>query len=200
MSHTIQAALPVRPAVLMVIALHAALVVALAMNFRYIDREKELPDPQLVPVAPEEVDPRPAPDRNALGPVTFDPVTPVPTEPDVPVDPSAADSTQLAQQPLANAMGPSTPSIWSRPQIVDQTDIPYPAERGVKPEGTVRLRLLIGIDGRPLQIVLGVSSGHPALDRAALNAVAHWRFKPRLRNGQPVESWAEMPIVFRLEN
>src|SRR5882672_10565789 len=126
MSQTIQAAQPVRPAVLAVVALHGALVVALAMNLKYIDREKTLPDPEIVPVAPEEVDPRSAPDRNALGPVIFDPVTPAPMEPDVPVDPSTVDNTQLAQQPLADAIGPSTSPIWSRPQIVDQTDIPYP--------------------------------------------------------------------------
>lgn len=200
MSHTIQAALPVRPAVLTVIALHAALVVALAMNLKSIDRRPEPEDPTWVPVPPVVVDPRPAPDQNALGPTTFDRVMPRPTQPDVPIDQSTPETTQPAQDPLAGAVSPTPVFVWSRAEVVDRTEIPYPMERGVKPEGIVRLRLLIGTDGRPLQIVLGISSGYPSLDRAALRAVAHWRFKPRLLNGQPVESWAEMPVVFRLVN
>jgi len=200
MSQTFQAALPVRPAVLAVIALHAALVVGIAMNFRYIVSKDKTPDIETFDVPLSDVDPRPEPDRNMLAPMTLDRVMPMPAEPDVPVDQSAAQNSQPVQQPPGDAISQPKAFVWTRPQIVDQTEIPYPTDGGVQPEGIVHLRLRIGIDGRPLEVVLGASSGHRALDRAALKAVAHWRFKPRLLNGQPVESWAEMPIVFRLEN
>jgi protein TonB len=116
------------------------------------------------------------------------------------MDQLPSEDTTPVSQPAGDAISPSKPLVWAQPLVVDWTDIPYPTERGVRPEGTVRLRLRIGIDGQPLEVLLGASSGYVALDRAALKAVAHWRFKPRLLNGQPVESWAEMPIVFRLEN
>ncbi len=87
-----------------------------------------------------------------------------------------------------------------KPQILEQTEIPYPTIGLIKPEGTVRLRLRIGVNGRPTEVAVGTSSGYVALHRAAIKAVAHWRFKPRMLDGNLVESWVEMPIVFRLRN
>ena len=51
--------------------------------------------------------------------------------------------------------------------------------------GIVRLRIIVGTDG--VVKFLEVLSGHPALARAALDAVRQWRYEPTTLNGQPIE-------------
>jgi outer membrane biosynthesis protein TonB len=38
----------------------------------------------------------------------------------------------------------------------------------------------------------------PALDGAALDCIARWRFNPALKDGKPVAVIAQMPITFLL--
>jgi protein TonB len=38
----------------------------------------------------------------------------------------------------------------------------------------------------------------PVLDEAALKCVRTWRFKPALKNGQPVSTLALSPLTFRV--
>ncbi|MCX7891033.1 MAG: energy transducer TonB [Burkholderiales bacterium] len=66
-------------------------------------------------------------------------------------------------------------------------------------EGTVMLRVLVTPDGRPGKVQLERSSGSPALDSAALEAVERWRFVPARRGSESVEAWVLVPLVFRLE-
>jgi protein TonB len=76
---------------------------------------------------------------------------------------------------------------------------PYPSEarrRGW--EGTVLLMVEILESGRPERITIKESSGHSVLDEAALGAVERWTFVPAQRDGKPVRSVAEVPIVFSL--
>ena len=73
----------------------------------------------------------------------------------------------------------------------------YPAEarsRGV--EGSVELRAKVGRTGQ----VVGVTplSGPWLLFPAAVAAVREWRYEPTYVNGDPVETSAEITIVFRL--
>jgi TonB family protein len=73
----------------------------------------------------------------------------------------------------------------------------YPTEarsRGV--EGSVELRAKVGRTGQ----VLGVTpvSGPWLLFPAAVAAVREWRYEPTYVNGDPVETWADVTIVFRL--
>jgi protein TonB len=53
-------------------------------------------------------------------------------------------------------------------------------------------------NGRPERITIRQSSGHPILDEAAQGAVGRWMFIPAQREGKPVKSVAEVPIVFSL--
>jgi periplasmic protein TonB len=63
-------------------------------------------------------------------------------------------------------------------------------------EGTVELRAIISIDGtvRDLQVL----SGDPVLARAALSAVAQWRFRPTLLNGNAVEVITFVTVNFHI--
>jgi protein TonB len=65
-------------------------------------------------------------------------------------------------------------------------------------EGRVRVRALIGEDGRPQEVTLGKTSGDSALDAAAMDAVRHWRFEPATRNGMAVRAWMNVPVEFKL--
>ena len=55
----------------------------------------------------------------------------------------------------------------------------------------------IGSNGDLLDPVIK-SASQPAFGEAALRAVKLWRFLPRVKNGYPVETVADVPIVFTL--
>jgi TonB family protein len=65
-------------------------------------------------------------------------------------------------------------------------------------EGTVVLRVLVDEEGRSKSLTVSRSSGFEALDKAALNTVRRWRFNAARDGDQHVESWVNIPIVFRL--
>jgi periplasmic protein TonB len=62
--------------------------------------------------------------------------------------------------------------------------------------GTVRLRAIISTDGTIQH--LEVLSGNPILARAAVNAVEHWRYRPTLLSGVPVEVETYISVNFVL--
>jgi protein TonB len=66
-------------------------------------------------------------------------------------------------------------------------------------EGRVLIRVSVLGNGRVASAKVTRSSGHSSLDRAALKAVKHWRFRPALRSGKPVTATLTVPVVFRLE-
>lgn len=76
---------------------------------------------------------------------------------------------------------------------------PYPLvarRRGL--QGTVRLEVLVGRDGRVRDLKLAESSGHADLDDAALRAVRDWRFVPARRGGEPVDAPVIVPVRFQI--
>ena len=83
------------------------------------------------------------------------------------------------------------------PELVDAPKPAYPEwarEAGV--EGKVLLRVLVGKDGRPRKVI--ETGGVRALGEDAAKAVMRWTFHPALSNGNPIEVWVEVPVVFRL--
>ena len=73
----------------------------------------------------------------------------------------------------------------------------YPPEAGrARIEGTVVLMAVIGTDGSVKDV--GVESGLPILAQAAIDAVKQWRYKPYMKDGQPVEVDSRITINFTL--
>jgi len=74
----------------------------------------------------------------------------------------------------------------------------YPdlAKKG-RVQGTVRLKLVIGKDGKVATVSL--ISGHPFLVPAAMDAVKRWVYAPTLLNGMPVEVETEVDVDFALK-
>ena len=65
-------------------------------------------------------------------------------------------------------------------------------------QGTVRLSVLVGADGKTKEVKIKVSSGFERLDRAAREAVLGWTFVPGKRAGVPEEMWYDLPMPFKL--
>jgi protein TonB len=91
-------------------------------------------------------------------------------------------------------------TIPAHPDPFGQTPPDYPAasrERGE--EGEVLLSIHILADGFPDSVVVTKSSGYPALDKAARDAVLRWHFIPALRGGVPVDCTLTDYILFQLQ-
>ncbi|HSD17612.1 MAG TPA: TonB family protein [Thermomonas sp.] len=70
-------------------------------------------------------------------------------------------------------------------------------QRGIT--GTVLLQVLVGIDGRPLEVTVAQSSGSRELDEAArAQVLKRWSFQPASKNGQAVQAIGMVPIQFAL--
>ena len=66
---------------------------------------------------------------------------------------------------------------------------------------TVLLQVLVGLDGRPLEVSIARSSGHRELDEAArAQVLKRWSFQPATRNGQSVQAIGMVPIEFALKD
>ena len=66
--------------------------------------------------------------------------------------------------------------------------------------GTVTLQVLVGIDGRPLEVSVVQSSGHRELDEAArAQVLKRWSFRPATRDGQAIQAIGMVPIQFSLQ-
>ncbi|MET0809037.1 MAG: energy transducer TonB [Pseudoxanthomonas sp.] len=62
--------------------------------------------------------------------------------------------------------------------------------------GVSTLKVLVGVEGKPVEVALIGSSGQSALDAAAQKAVPAWIFEPATRNGQPVSQSIQVPVKF----
>ena len=65
--------------------------------------------------------------------------------------------------------------------------------------GLVTLRFLINKDGTVKKVVVIESSGHNALDEAALFAMSKCLFRPYMADGTPVEGWTTVKFVWAPE-
>jgi len=75
----------------------------------------------------------------------------------------------------------------------------YPFEsRRRKEEGVVTLAVTLNPQGEVAEIAIRESSGWDRLDDAALQAVRRWRWRPQMRDGQPVSVRGLVEIPFRL--
>lgn len=67
-------------------------------------------------------------------------------------------------------------------------------------EGIVTIQALISISGYPQSPSILKSSGYPALDRAALNAMQKARFVPIHKTAKPIESQMTLTFRFQIED
>ena len=76
----------------------------------------------------------------------------------------------------------------------------YPsASRRLEEEGSVKLKFLVGTDGKVIDSQVEKSSGFRRLDEAARQGLLKCQFKPASVGGIPQQSWATMTYTWRLE-
>jgi len=144
----------------------------------------EEPPPPVIP--PLEKKPDPKPEQK---PVQKKPPAPVPQ---APVDNQPQQATPRA------ASAPRTISASQLGFLVPPNPI-YPARsRKVGEQGTVMVRVLVDVAGRPSQVSLQTSSGHPPLDESAVSAVRAAQFRPYAEGGMAQAVWVLVPINFVL--
>lgn len=174
--------------------------------------EVKLEPPQPLPMAPPpQPEPQPEtrkslPQRKVAPPqpderkvVLSLPEPQVPAETSFPVPaPKAAEPSPAPEQKsqVASAPLPVTGAAYLRNPAPA-----YPmAARRAGEQGTVMLRVLVTTEGLPARVDLQKSSGSAHLDRAAIETVKGWRFKPARRGNEAVEGWVDVPVVFNLRD
>jgi protein TonB len=77
----------------------------------------------------------------------------------------------------------------------------YPSsELRAQRDGQVRVRVLIGVDGRVKEVQQLDATSTAFFEVTKRQALGKWRFKPASRGGVPEESWKVMNVRFELEN
>lgn len=84
---------------------------------------------------------------------------------------------------------------------ITATPPPYPrVDARVGTQGTVMLKVLVGVDGKPIEVAIQQSSGSKSLDRSAREHVLkHWLFQPAMRDGKAVRAYGVVPVVFSMQ-
>lgn len=114
---------------------------------------------------------------------------PAPTPSPTPTDAVAGNAFPPA--------GPAMPGSDGPPQPISSPPPRYPpAALRNGDSGTVVLRVQVGADGVPTRVEVAETSRVRLLDRAAVEAVGRWRFRPAQRNGQAVAGEVRLPISF----
>lgn len=65
-------------------------------------------------------------------------------------------------------------------------------------QGEVLISVYVGTDGKVKEAKVKKQSGAKSLDKAALKAFSLCTFKPAMKNGEPQESWYDIPYEFVL--
>ncbi len=195
-------------------------VAPLLVDFITIEQPKpEAPPPQ--PPPPPKPRPQPVP-RPAAPPVLAAPPAPaaelpapfvVPPPPPEPVPvvtaPLAPPAPPKPPAPLAPPAPPAPPPpAPPAPRVIPASNVAYTtpppievplASRRMGEQGTVQLRVLVGIDGLPKTVTVQRSSGHVRLDEQAVWAMQRARFKPQTDDGVPIEWIVIAPLQYEIE-
>lgn len=98
---------------------------------------------------------------------------------------------------------PSFTPYTSAPRIVNAAEVQKvlaqeypPLLRDAGIGGTVVVHLYVDVTGNPVNVLLDRSSGHAALDKAALRAAKSFNFSPAKNREETVPAWIRLPITF----
>lgn len=106
---------------------------------------------------------------------------------------------EIPQFQLNGGDDPFGGGLDAPPQPTSKIPPTYPSSllsKGVG--GRVLVSCTIDASGRVVATSIKESSGHPDLDKAAINAVNRWKFKPGTRGGKNVKSVALVPFNFEV--
>lgn len=159
----------------------------------------EPPRPRPRADSPTAAEPRPnAPDPliKTDAPNSTDTTTEItpglpPLAPPAEVGPTAAADPPLAALPLVGAA--------PDPRFAGDFQPAYPAaELRAQRDGSVAVRVLIGVDGRVKAVEPVRATSDAFFQATRRQALAKWRFRPATRGGVPQESWRTMTVRFEI--
>lgn len=97
---------------------------------------------------------------------------------------------------LAPACG-GDPGIDKPTPLFTESPVEYPLELWDQDiEGNTLVRVLVNEEGVVDSVMVVESSGHPALDSAAVRGALAMEFEPATKEGEPVRVWAQVPVYF----
>jgi protein TonB len=157
--------------------------------------------PEIVPVVPvQKTPPRKTHAATRVQPRERTPTTEVPVVVDQGSDAVAPVSDEVGE---ADAAGPvaSAPRPGVHLEYASAPPPPYPRDAlRMRLTGTVVLQVLVGTDGRPLDVQVQASSGHRQLDEAARRQVLkRWMFRPAMQDGRAVQAIGLVPVAFSVQ-
>lgn len=195
-----------------VVAVHAGVLVLVLAARTVAPKVMELPlivdllqPPEIRKEAEPEAKPlpvvRPQPPRQKPAPVARAQVPVIETA----ASTAPAPATAIAAPPEDKA-GDAAPAVETFSQArfdanyLNNPAPPYPAlSRRLGEEGKVILRVSVNPQGAADSVDIKTSSGSPRLDEAAQKTVRNWKFIPARRGDTAVQSWALVPVIFKLE-
>jgi TonB family protein len=164
----------------------AGALVALPRPAGFGARSGELAD-EAVPPTPSEV-----PDAR---PVAVEPPS-IEVPPPVEAPPSVGED--ITERPTFTPYTVA-PDLVNRTQVQAALQAAYPPllrDAGIG--GTARVWFFIDAEGTVQDTRIDQSSGHAAIDDAALEVASEMRFSPALNRDQPVPVWVAFPITFQV--
>lgn len=200
-----------------VLLIHIAVLAALLLPRQPAELWKPSPPEIEVSVTASEPPPPPKPPEPIVLPPTpiplvavTPPQTPMPAP--VPMTPVVSNTIVVdtpGEPVVANAAvdesaagpAPGTPGNLLTLKPLRAPPPAYPRRelaRGI--EGDVLLRVLVGADGLPRDIVVIGGTGNRNFELAAVRALKRWRFQPYQVDGQPMAAWARVPLRFTIED
>ena len=108
--------------------------------------------------------------------------------------PAPAPAPEPAPAPKPKKRGPSRdaePTDQVRPEIPDEL-------KHGNYKSFVRVKVVVGADG-DYTVTLRTSSGNTDIDQRVLDALKKWKWKPKLVDGEPVESTQLFKFEFTVE-
>lgn len=192
------------PVILTIAALHVATIIALVKLDVIVVKPKAEPlvVDLIADVAPPPAEKPPKPERMPEE-IVPQVVTPPQIVQTIAPPPAPIAVAPPPQRPAPVVAPPSIPvTIGNLDERMVEGEMPrYPIEsRRKREQGTVLLRLLIGTDGRVVEISIAQSCGFERLDQAVLQAARKWRWQPMIRNGVPVEVRGILPFTWALKS
>lgn len=165
---------------------------------------QEIPKPEPKPKPAPKPKPEPKPthhEKPKPKPKKVEPpkAAPKPTPKPAPV---VEKTPPVPAQPAKSApAAPATTGVSSKATALNRTKPSYPRRAlnaGI--EGWVKLTFTVTAAGQVTNVHVVASAPPRLFDRAAVDAVKHWSFKPKMVDGKPVDGQVEQVIQFKLSD
>ena len=203
------------------VAAHAALIAALLVSFEHFPKHDEGPVLELASVEVSFSEREEATAEEVPLPKENSSVESEPHEPAETLAHSFLHETPLLLPPVGDVEIPQPPEIrepMPAPTPVETRPAPRQARidapprpvKSIRPDyppssrrrgeqGVVELEIGVSDTGAVVDARVSGSSGYPALDKAAVEAVKSADFEPAKSDGRPVHSRAKISIEFKLK-